>query len=164
MSAAVRNQIHGMDRNLAVFNIRTMRTLVADSMETRRFSMMLLAVFAGLAVALAAIGIYGVMAYTVAQRSHEMGIRMALGARARDVRLLVVRQAMTMAAIGAGAGLMASLFATSVMSSLLFGVTATDPVVFAGVTTLMVGVAMLASYMPARRATLVDPMVTLRCE
>ena len=123
-----------------------------------------LAVFAGLAVTLAAIGIYGVMAYAVAQRAHEMGIRMALGARARDVRWLVVRQAMALAAIGAGAGLMASLFATSVMSSLLFGVTATDPAVFAGVTTLMVGVAMLASYLPARRATRVDPMVTLRCE
>jgi putative ABC transport system permease protein len=164
MSAAVRDQVHAMDKDLAVFNIRTMRTLVADSMATRRFSMMLLAVFAGLAVTLAAIGIYGVMAYTVAQRAHEMGIRMALGARAQDVRWLVVRQAMVLASIGAGAGLAVSLSATSVMSSLLFGVTATDPAVFAGVTTLMIGVALLASYMPARRATRVDPMVTLRCD
>jgi putative ABC transport system permease protein len=164
MSAAIRDQIHAMDKDLAVFNIRTMRTLVADSMATRRFSMMLLAVFAVLAITLAAIGIYGVMAYTVAQRSHEMGIRMALGARASDVRLLVVRQALVLAAIGVGAGLAVSISATSVMSSLLFGVTATDPAVFAGVTILMAGVALLASYVPARRATRVDPMVTLRCE
>jgi putative ABC transport system permease protein len=133
-------------------------------MATRRFSMMLLAVFAGLAVMLAAIGIYGVMANTVAQRSHEIGIRMALGARASDVRLLVVRQALVLAAMGVGAGLAASILAMNVMSSLLFGVTATDPAVFAGVTILMAGVALLASYMPARRATRVDPMVTLRCD
>jgi len=164
MSAALRDQIHAMDKDLAVFNIRTMRTLVADSMSTRRFSMMLLAVFAGLAVTLAAIGIYGVMAYTVAQRSHEMGIRMALGARASDVRLLVVRQALVLAATGVGVGLVASLSTMSVMSSLLFGVTGTDPAVFGGVTILMAGVALLASYVPARRATRVDPMVTLRCE
>jgi putative ABC transport system permease protein len=126
--------------------------------------MMLLAVFAGLAVMLAAIGIYGVMANTVAQRSHEIGIRMALGARASDVRLLVVRQALVLAAMGVGAGLAASILAMNVMSSLLFGVTATDPAVFAGVTILMAGVALLASYMPARRATRVDPMVTLRCD
>jgi putative ABC transport system permease protein len=93
--------------------------LVADSMATRRFSMMLLAVFAGLAITLASIGIYGVMAYTVAQRSHEMGIRMALGARASDVRLLVVRQALVLAVIGVGAGLAVSFSATSIMSSLL---------------------------------------------
>jgi putative ABC transport system permease protein len=126
--------------------------------------MMLLAVFAGLAVTLAAIGIYGVMAYTVAQRSHEMGIRMALGARASDVRLLVVRQALVLAAIGVGAGLAASVLAMNVISSLLFGVTATDPAVLGGVTILMAGVALLASYVPARRATRVDPMVTLRCD
>jgi putative ABC transport system permease protein len=164
MAAAVRDQVNAIDKDLAVFNIRTMRTLVADSMATRRFSMMLLAVFAGLAVMLAAIGICGVMAYTVAQRSHEMGIRMALGARASDVRLLVVRQALVLAAMGVGAGLAASILAMNVMSSLLFGVTATDPAVFAGVTIMMAGVALLASYIPARRATRVDPMVTLGCD
>jgi ABC-type antimicrobial peptide transport system permease subunit len=104
------------------------------------------------------------VAYTVAQRSHEMGIRMALGARASDVRLLVVRQALVLAAMGVGAGLAASILAMNVMSSLLFGVTATDPAVFAGVTIMMAGVALLASYIPARRATRVDPMVTLRCD
>jgi ABC-type antimicrobial peptide transport system permease subunit len=104
------------------------------------------------------------MAYTVAQRSHEMGIRMALGARASDVRLLVVRQALVLAAMGVGAGLAASILAMNVMSNLLFGVTATDPAVFAGVTIMMAGVALLASYIPARRATRVDPMVTLRCD
>jgi putative ABC transport system permease protein len=164
ITAAVRNEVHAMDKDLAVDKVRTMRKLVADSMATRRFSMALLGVFAGLALTLAAIGIYGVMAYTVAQRSHEMGIRMALGAQSYDVLLLVVRQAMALAAIGVAGGLLGSFAVTRVMKSLLFGVDTTDPAVFAGISMLLISVSFFASYLPARRATRVDPMVALRYE
>jgi putative ABC transport system permease protein len=164
VAAAVRDQVHALDKDLATYNIRTMRARVSNSMATRRFSMVLLGTFAALALALAAIGIYGLMAYSVVQRSHEMGIRMTLGATARDVRLLVVRQALALAIAGAGMGLAGAFSLTRLMSSLLAGVKATDPGVFAGVTVLLIAVAMAASYLPSRRATQVDPVVALRCE
>jgi len=164
MSAAISNEVHALDKDLALYDVRTMQQLVSRSLSMRRFSVLLLVIFAGLALLLAAVGIYGVMAYSVAQRSHEMGIRMALGARAADVRGLVVRQTMRLAFIGVVIGLAAAFALTRVMSSLLFGVTATDPPVFTGISVLLVVVALLASYVPARRATRVDPIVALRYE
>ena len=164
MSAAISNTVHALDKDLALYDVRTMQQLVSRSLSMRRFSVLLLVIFAGLALLLAGVGIYGVMAYSVAQRSHEMGIRMALGARAADVRGLVVRQTMQLAFIGVVIGLAAAFALTRVMSSLLFGVTATDPPVFTGISVLLVVVALLASYVPARRATRVDPIVTLRYE
>jgi putative ABC transport system permease protein len=164
MVAAVRREVQAMDKDLAVDKVRTMRKLVADSMATRQFSMALLSIFAGLALTMAAIGIYGVMAYTVAQRSHEMGIRMALGAQSHDVLVLVVRHAMTLAGIGVAAGLVGSFAVTRALKSLLFGVSTTDLSVFAGISMLLISVSFLASYLPARRATRVDPMVALRDE
>ena len=125
---------------------------------------LLLAIFAGLAVALSAVGIYGVMSYSVTQRSREIGIRLALGAAGRDVTGLVLRQGLTMVAAGIGLGLAGALLMTRVLRTLLFGVTPTDPFVFAAIVVLLSATAWLATYVPARRAARLDPLVTLRSE
>ena len=162
--AAVRSEIHEMDKDQAVYNIVTMEQLLADSISLRRFSMLLLMIFAGVALVLAGVGIYGVISYSVTQRTHEIGVRMALGASRRDIIRLVVRQGMTMTLAGVGIGLVATLALTRVMESLLFGVSATDPATFIIISVVLTSVALGACFVPARRATRVDPMVALRYE
>jgi putative ABC transport system permease protein len=162
--AAVRGEVHAIDKDQPISHIRTMEELVAGSVSERRFNMSLLAVFAGLALLLAAVGIYGVMSYSVEQRTREIGLRMALGAQTRDVLRLVVRQGMTLTLIGAVIGLIAAIGLTRLIKSLLFGVSATDPVTFFVIPLLLALVALLACYLPARRATKVDPLVALKAE
>jgi putative ABC transport system permease protein len=162
LTPAVRDQIRSLDANQPIFNVRTMDRAVESSLAGRRFSMLLLSIFGGLALLLAGVGIYGVMAYSMAQRTHEVGIRMALGARGRDVLWMVVRQGMVLAGIGVGAGVVAALGLTRVMGSLLYGVSAADPPTFAGVAVLLGAVALLACLLPALRATRVDPIRALR--
>jgi putative ABC transport system permease protein len=135
-----------------------------DSLARRRFSLILLSIFSGVALALAAVGIYGVISYGVTQRTHEMGIRMALGAQQRDVLKLVVRQAMILALAGVGIGLLASWALTRLMKGLLFNVSVTDPTTFVAIALLMTLIALIACLIPARRATKVDPLVALRYE
>ncbi|MDT5296556.1 MAG: putative transport system permease protein, partial [Acidobacteriota bacterium] len=164
LAPAVRGAIMSVDRDLPVYRVTTMERMVADSLAQRRFSMFLFGVFAALALVLAVVGLYGVMSYAVAQRTHEIGLRMALGAQGRDVLRMIIGQGMTLVAVGLGLGLLGALMLTRVMSSLLYGVSATDPLTYAGIALLLAAVAFLASYIPARRATKVDPMVALRYE
>jgi len=161
---AVRAQVYGVDRNQPVSRVRTMEELVAESVGPRRLSMSLLSGFASLALFLAAVGIYGVMSTSVAQRTHEIGVRMALGARRADVIRLVVGQGAKLTLAGLGLGLAVALPLTRLLSVLLFGVSATDPLTFCGVSFLLTVVALLACYLPARRASRVDPMAAIRCE
>ncbi|HEX3560945.1 MAG TPA: ABC transporter permease [Pyrinomonadaceae bacterium] len=164
LAPAVRGAIAGVDADLPVYRVTTMEQMVADSLAQRRFSMTLFGVFAALALALAVVGLYGVMSYAVAQRTHEFGLRMALGAQRRDILRMVVGQGLVLVGVGLAAGLVGALALTRVMSSLLYGVSATDPLTYAGIALLLAAVALLASYIPARRATKVDPMVALRYE
>jgi predicted permease len=161
---SIRSAIKSAEPTLEPANFRTMEELVADSVSQPRFYTTLLAAFALLALALAAIGIYGVIAYSVAQRTHEIGVRLALGAGKGDVLRLVLRQGLSLALIGAAIGLAGAWGVTRLMSGLLYEVSATDPLTFAGVAILLLMVALLACYLPARRATKVDPMVALRYE
>jgi predicted permease len=164
LAASVRKAVWEIDKDQPVSNVKTMEEVLSQSIARQRFSMLLLGIFAAVAVALAAVGIYGVMSYSVAQRTHEIGIRMALGASRRDVLRLTVGQGLKLVLVGIAVGLAAALALTRVMSSLLFGVGATDPATFVIISLALVGVAALASYIPARRATRIDPMVALRYE
>jgi putative ABC transport system permease protein len=162
--AAVRQEVRAIDSELQISNIRTMEQIRAKSIAPQRFNLALLGIFAGIALALALVGIYGVMAYVVAQRTHEIGIRMALGASPGQVLKLVVGQGMALAGVGVMLGLVAAFGLTRLMKSLLFGVSATDPVTFAAIPLVLVGVALIACYMPARRASKVEPLEALRHE
>ena len=164
LASAAQQAVASVNQDIPLANLRTMQDVIGDSVLQRRFTMLLLSIFAGLAVLLAAIGLYGVMSYTVSQRTHEIGIRMALGAQKADVLKLVVSQGMTLAALGVGGGIAVSALLTRLMASLLFGVSARDPITFGGVAGLLAGVALIANYIPAWRATKVDPMVALRYE
>jgi len=164
LASAAQQAVASVNKDIPLANLRTMQDVIGDSVLQRRFTMLLLSIFAGLALLLAAIGLYGVMSYIVSQRTHEIGIRMALGAQKGDVLKLVVSQGMRLAALGLGGGIVVSVFLTRLMASLLFGVSARDPFTFGGVAALLAGVALTANYIPARRATKVDPMVALRYE
>ena len=164
MAEAARREVYAVDPNLPLSSVRTLDQIVATSISQPRFYMLLLAIFAGVALALAAIGIFGVLSYAVAQRTREIGIRMALGAREGTVVRLVVRQAMTLVLVGVVLGTVAALFLSQTMTKMLFSVKPTDPATFVGVAFVLIAVALVASYMPARRATRVDPIVALRAE
>ena len=160
----IQKEIWSVDKDQAVYQVQTMRQMVGASVGTRRFAMLLLVLFAGIALVLAAIGIYGVISYSVAQRTHEIGVRMALGASAREVLTLIIRQGMRPALLGVAIGLAGAVALTRLMKSLLFGVSATDPLTFALIALLLTSVALLACWIPARRAAKVDPMIALRTE
>jgi putative ABC transport system permease protein len=160
----LRQIVRSLDPEVPLFQVRTMQDVLSESVAPRRFNMLLLAAFAGLALLLASIGIYGVMSYSVSQYTHEIGIRIALGASAANVLRLIVREGMTLVLIGLAVGATGALALTRVMSSLLFDVKPWDPLTFASVSLLLAAVAFAASYIPARRATRVDPMFALRYE
>jgi putative ABC transport system permease protein len=162
--SAIRAQLRQMDRDQPMANVALMEQLVSNSYSRSRFTMIVLAIFSGVALLLAAIGIYGVIAYTVAQRTNEIGIRVAMGAQCRDVLRLILGQGSRLIFLGVTFGTMAGLLVTRLMRGLLFGISATDPETFVGVALLLSAVALLACYMPARRAMHVDPLVALRHE
>jgi putative ABC transport system permease protein len=162
--SSAQNAVWSVDKYVPLANVRTMQDTIADSVVRRKFAMLLLAIFAGLAVLLSAIGLYGVMSFSVAQRTREIGIRVALGAQRSDVLRLVINQGILFVGSGVAAGLICSVGLTRLMSSLLFGVSPTDAGTFASVAFLLAGIALLACWIPARRATRVDPVIALRTE
>jgi predicted permease len=164
LSAAVKQQLAALDAALPLSRLSTMEEIAARSIASQRFNMLLLGSFAALGVLLAAVGIYGVMSYTVAQSTREIGIRMALGAQAGSVLKLVTRQGMTLTLIGMVVGLVAALALTRLMAGLLYGVAANDAGTFAFTVILFMAVALLACYLPARRATRINPLTALRCD
>ena len=164
LESSIRNAVRELDPTLPVYNLRSMNEVVSRSMVQPRFLAILLATFSGIALFLAAIGIYGVMAYSVAQRTQEIGVRMALGARQVHVLRLIFGQSLLMLTIGTIIGLAGAFALTRLMSTLLFEVTATDPLTYVSVVGLLTVVALLACYIPARRAAKVDPLIALRYE
>jgi len=164
LASALRGAVQAIDPDQPIYNVRSMDSLLATTLAPRRLSLLLLATFAVTALLLAGVGIYGVLAYSVTQRTHEIGIRMALGARGADVLVMVLRQGLRLVLAGAALGVAAAFGLTRLMSSLLFGVSPTDPATLGAVCVILVGVALLACLVPARRASGVDPMIALRCE
>jgi putative ABC transport system permease protein len=164
LTAEIRSAVLALDKEQPISTVGALNQLVSTSIAQRRFSMLLLGVFAAMAMLLAAVGIYGVLSYAVTQRTHEIGIRMALGAGRADTLRLVVGHGMKLTGIGVVAGLGAAFLLTRLMSTLLFGVSATDPATFSLIALLLAIVAFVACWIPARRATNVDPMIALRCD
>jgi putative ABC transport system permease protein len=164
LATTIRNEVRSIDQEQPVYNVKTMQQVVEESISPKRLAMFLLAFFAFGALVLAAIGIYAVMAYSVTSRTHEIGIRMALGAQPRDILGLIVRQGLILTAIGVGLGLIGAFALTRAMTEMLTGVQATDPLTFGGISLLLSVVAFMACYIPARKATKVDPMIALRYE
>jgi predicted permease len=164
LAAAVKNEVVALDRELPVYSVQTMAQRVAESLARRRFFELMLSLFAGLALALATIGIYGVMAYLVSQGTREIGIRIAVGATQGTILGLVIGQGMTLALAGVAVGVAGAFALTRLMRSLLFGVEATDRFTFTAVSILLTVIALLACYIPAHRAARIDPMASLRCE
>jgi predicted permease len=164
LSGAIVREIHAIDADVPVYDVRTMTSRLHDSLARQRFSMTMLAAFAGFALILAAVGIYGVMSYLVQQETHDIGVRIALGAPRGNILKMVVRQGMSVAALGIAGGLIGAAILTRVMKTLLFGVSTTDAVTFSSVAVFLAAVALAASYVPALRATRVDPLIALRDE
>jgi putative ABC transport system permease protein len=164
LGEAIRQEVQSLDPNIPVFSVRTMDEVIARSMAERRFALQLLGVFATVALLLAAIGIYGVMAYSFSQRTHEIGIRIALGAQHMDILRLAVGEGMQLVVIGLAFGLVGAAVLTRFIRTMLFDVSPADPITFAAISAVLAGVAFLACYIPARRATRVDPLVALREE
>jgi putative ABC transport system permease protein len=164
MIAAVKSAIWTLDKDQPVYLIDTVENLLSDALAEPRFYLFLLGSFAGLTLLLVSMGIYGVMAYSVTQRTHEIGIRMALGANRGNVLRLMLKRGLSLALLGISIGIAASLALSRLIAALLFGVPATDPVTFAGIALLLLTVALLACYLPARRAAKLDPLVALRNE
>jgi putative ABC transport system permease protein len=164
LASAIRNEVLALDRDQPIYNVKTMQERLSYSISQKRFSMIFLCLFAAIALTLAAVGIYGVVSYSVMQRTHEIGIRMAVGAGQRDILSMIVRQAMVLVLIGVGIGLASAFALTRLMSSLLYGVSPTDPPTFIAISLLLIAVALAACFIPARRATVVDPIVVLRYE
>jgi putative ABC transport system permease protein len=161
---AVRQAMHALDPNLPLYDVRTLQAVSEETVAPRKLSVLLLSLFSGIALVLGALGIYGVMAYVVSGRTHEIGVRMALGAEPRDVNRLLLGQGARVIVAGVAVGIVVSLVLTHLLRSMLFGVSATDPVVFAAVALLLSGIALLACYIPARAAMTLDPVVALRYE
>ena len=164
VASAVRQAVWAVDKDQPISNVRTMDQVFAAAISRERFQALMLGLFAALALVLACVGLYGVISYSVAQRTHEIGVRMALGAQPRDVLKLVIRQGMLLTLTGLGVGIVAGAIATRLLSDMLFGVTPRDPLTFIGVPVLLLLVAFLACYIPARRATRIDPLIALRYE
>ena len=161
---SIRQTLNQISSQQVMYNIQTFEEIISGSLAARRFSMVLLGIFAGLALVMSCVGIYGVISCLAGQRTHEIGVRMALGAERRDVRRMVLAEGASMALVGVAIGLVAAFGLTRLMANMLFGVSAHDPLTLAGVAALLVLVSLAACYIPARRATKVDPMVALRYE
>jgi putative ABC transport system permease protein len=161
---AIRREVVAIDPDIPVSKVQLMDEYVDEALAQTRFALTLIGVFAGLALILASVGLYGVIAYSVRQRTREIGVRIAFGAPARAVLNLVVRQGILLALAGLGIGLIAAFIITRLVSGLFYGISAADPMTFTGVSVVLIGVAAVASYIPARRATRIDPVVALRDE
>ena len=164
MADSVRKQVWAVDKDQPIGNVSAMEQLIYEQVSQPRFYLMMLSIFAGVALVLASVGIYGVMSHMVTQRTHEIGVRRAMGAQNRDVMRMVLRQGVGLTAVGAAIGVAGAAGLTRVMGSLLYEVSAVDPVTFVASPVILMAVACAASYVPARRATKVDPQVALRYE
>jgi putative ABC transport system permease protein len=166
LAAAIQRESRTLESDLSIFAVSTMEQLMTNAPSTfrRRYPAFLISLFAAVALALASVGIYGLLSYSISQRTHEIGIRLALGAQNVDVLRLVLGQGMKLVVLGVAVGLVAAIALTRLMQTLLYGVSATDPLTFAAIAVLLAGVALLACWIPARRAAKVDPMIALRYE